>query len=107
MRLPSPISLSCGSSKGCVGANINSTTARHRATTILDLIQTDLLLQSRLDQRSRGHHRSLYVYECYEVLPLVALSRCASVVALESWRQDLHDLEVGYVGFIINACVVV
>jgi hypothetical protein len=49
----SPLSLSCGSSKGCVGANINSTTARRRATAILDLIQTDLLVQSQLDQRSR------------------------------------------------------
>jgi hypothetical protein len=26
------------------------------------------------------------------------------VVAPESLQQDLHDLEVGYVGFIINAC---
>jgi hypothetical protein len=25
-------------------------------------------------------------------------------VAPESLHQDLHDLEVGYVGFIINAC---
>jgi hypothetical protein len=71
---------------------------------ISDLIQTDLLPQSRLDQRSRGHHHSPYVYEYYEVLPLVALSCCAGVVALESWRQDLHDLEVSYVNFIINAC---
>jgi hypothetical protein len=44
------------------------------------------------------------VYEYYEVLPLVVLSHCTGVVALESWRQDLHDLEVGYIGFIINAC---
>jgi hypothetical protein len=29
---------------------------------------------------------------------------CAGVVALVSWRRDLHDLEVSYVGFIINAC---
>jgi hypothetical protein len=27
---------------------------------------------------------------------------CHGVVAL--WRQVIHDLEVGYVGFIINAC---
>jgi hypothetical protein len=26
------------------------------------------------------------------------------LIALVSWRRDLHDLEVGYVGFIINAC---
>jgi hypothetical protein len=26
------------------------------------------------------------------------------VVTLASWRQDLHDLEVGYVVFIVNAC---
>jgi hypothetical protein len=33
----------------------------------------------------------------------VPLSHHAGVVALESWHQDLHDLEVGYVAFIINA----
>jgi hypothetical protein len=33
----------------------------------------------------------------------VALSHCASVVALVSWRRDLHDLEVGYDVFIVNA----
>jgi hypothetical protein len=33
----------------------------------------------------------------------VALIHCTDVVALESWHQDLHDLQVGYVGFIINA----
>jgi hypothetical protein len=33
--------------------------------------------------------------EYAEVLPLVAP---------ESLRQVLHDLEVGYVGYIINAC---
>jgi hypothetical protein len=27
------------------------------------------------------------------------------VIALELPHQDLHDLEVSYVGFIINACV--
>jgi hypothetical protein len=48
------------------------------------LIQTNLLLQSRLDQRSGGRHLSPYVYEYYEVLPLVALSHCASVVATSS-----------------------
>jgi hypothetical protein len=40
------------------------------------------------------------------------LCHCASVVALASWRQGvvalihrvLHDLEVSYVSFIINAC---
>jgi hypothetical protein len=30
---------------------------------------------------------------------------CAGIVAPVSWHQDLHDLEVGYFGFIINACV--
>jgi hypothetical protein len=35
---------------------------------------------------------------------LVALSRYVGVVALVSLHQVLHDLEVGYVGFIINAC---
>jgi hypothetical protein len=28
----------------------------------------------------------------------------AKVIVPESVRQDLYDLEVGYVGFIINAC---
>jgi hypothetical protein len=43
---------------------------------------------------------SLYVYEYYEVLPLVA-----QVVALVlSQYQVLHDHEVGYISFIINAC---
>jgi hypothetical protein len=63
---------------------VNSTAARHCAARIPDLIQTDLLPQSRLDQRSGGHHHSPYVYKYYEVLPLVALSRCVSVVAI-SW----------------------
>jgi hypothetical protein len=42
-----------------------------------------------------------------------ALCRCAGVVTLASWRRGaaalwrrvLHNLEVGYVSFIINACV--
>jgi hypothetical protein len=59
---------------------VNSTVARHHAAGILDLIQTDLLPQAQLDQRSGGHHRSSYVYEYYEVLPFVALSCCAGVV---------------------------
>jgi hypothetical protein len=42
------------------------------------------------------------VFEYYEVLPLVALSHCIDVVALESWRQNLHNLEVGYVEFITS-----
>jgi hypothetical protein len=33
----------------------------------------------------------------------VVLSHCTGVVTLESWRRDLHDHEVDYVGFIINA----
>jgi hypothetical protein len=41
-----------------------------------------------------------------------ALCRCTGVVTLASWRRGaaalwrrvLHDFEVGYVGFIINAC---
>jgi hypothetical protein len=61
-----------------------STTACLHATEILDLIQTDLLPQSRLDQRSGGHHHSPYVYEYYDVSPLVALSRCTGVVAVSS-----------------------
>jgi hypothetical protein len=40
---------------------------------IPNLIQTDLLLQSRLDQRPGDHRCSPYVYEYYEVLPFVAL----------------------------------
>jgi hypothetical protein len=83
---PSPLFLPCGSPKDCAGAKVHSTTARCHAACchaagILNLIQTDLLSQSRLDQRSEGHHRSPYVYEYYEVLPLVALSHCFGVVA--------------------------
>jgi hypothetical protein len=33
-----------------------------------------------------------------------ALSRCAGVVALVPRHRDLHDLEVGYAVFIVNAC---
>jgi hypothetical protein len=54
------------------------------AAGIPDLIQTDLLLQSRLDQRSGGHHHSPYVYEYSEVLPFVQPGRCAGVVATSS-----------------------
>jgi hypothetical protein len=46
----------------------NSNAARQSDVGILDQIQTDLLPQSRLDPRSRRSHRSLYVYEYYEVL---------------------------------------
>jgi hypothetical protein len=34
----------------------------------------------------------------------MTLSRCAGVVALVSRHPDLHDLEVSYVVFIVNAC---
>jgi hypothetical protein len=50
------------------------------------------------------------VYEHYEVLHVrhyvvvLVLSHWHRG-AVELWRRDLHDLEVGYVGFIINACV--
>jgi hypothetical protein len=33
----------------------------------------------------------------------VVPGRCAGILTPVSWRRDLHDLEVGYVGFIINA----
>jgi hypothetical protein len=76
-----------------------STAAHRHAARILDLIQTDLLLQSCLDQRSGGHHRSPYVYKYSEVLPLRH-----RVIAPELSHHDLYDLEVGYIGVIINAC---
>jgi hypothetical protein len=52
VRLPSSLprlSLLCGFLKGYVGAKVISTVARHHDEGILDLIQTDLLPQSRLD----------------------------------------------------------
>jgi hypothetical protein len=55
------LSFPCGSSKDCVGAKVNSSATRCRAARIPDLIQTDLLPQSRLDQRSGGYHRSPYM----------------------------------------------
>jgi hypothetical protein len=38
----------------------------------------------------------------YYVVALVLSHWRQGVVAL--WRRVLHDLEVGYIGFIINAC---
>jgi hypothetical protein len=72
--------------KGLPRSKDYSTAAYRRALGIPDLIQTDLLLQSRLDRRSGSHHHSSYVNEYYEVLPFVALSRSALVVALGSTR---------------------
>jgi hypothetical protein len=66
--------------------------------------KTDLLPQSRLDRRD--WKKSSFTI-CVRVLggaALVVPGCCAGVVALELWHRDLHDLEVGYVGFIINAC---
>jgi hypothetical protein len=45
--------LSPGFSKGRIGAKVNTTTARRRAARIPDLIQIDLLLQSRVNRRSQ------------------------------------------------------
>jgi hypothetical protein len=104
MRLPSPLSLSCGSPKGCVGARSNPPLHTVVLREFWIRSKTDLLLQSRLDQRDRK--KSSFTI-CVRVLGgavLVAPGRCAGVVALESWRQDFHDFEVGYGGFIINAC---
>jgi hypothetical protein len=109
VRLPLSLHLSfpCGSPKGYVGMKVNSTVARHQVAEILDLIQTDLLSQSRLDQKSRGHHCSPYVYEFYEVLPLVALSRCAYVVATSRSTRPCGQLRQlhyqGLCGSVIHA----
>jgi hypothetical protein len=57
----------------------SSTTAHHRAARIPDRIQTDLLPQSRLDQRFGGHHHLLYMYEYSEGAALCgngSLRRC-------------------------------
>jgi hypothetical protein len=70
----------------------------------MDLIQTDLLPQSRLNQRD--WKKSSFTI-CVRVLggaALVAPGRRTGIVALVSWHRDLHDLDVGNVGFIINAC---
>jgi hypothetical protein len=34
----------------------------------------------------------------------VVPGHCTGIVAPVSWHRDFYDLEVGYVGFIINAC---
>jgi hypothetical protein len=54
-------------------------------------------------------HGALYVCEYYEVLHM---RHYVGTSMLSHWRhgavtllhQDLHDLEVGYIIFIINAC---
>jgi hypothetical protein len=57
----------------------------------------------QLESQQRGTLLSV-INDYYKVLPLVALSHCTGVVTLESLRMDQHYLEVGYIGFIINAC---
>jgi hypothetical protein len=73
------LSVPCGSLKGCIGAKVNPPL---HAVVLQDFVSDPnyQLPQSRLDQRSRGHHHSPSVYEYYEVLPLVALSHCIGVV---------------------------
>jgi hypothetical protein len=54
--------------EGYVGVKDYSTAARHRAAKFPIPIQTNLLLQSLLDRRSRGHRQLPYVCEYSEVL---------------------------------------
>jgi hypothetical protein len=103
MRISSPLSL-MWLPKGLRRREVNSTAAHRRAAVIPDLIQTNLLPQSQLDQRDRK--KSSFTV-CVRVLggaALVAPGCCARIVAPVSWCRDLHDLQVGYADFIINAC---
>jgi hypothetical protein len=69
MHHPSPLSLSIvWLPEGLRGSEGDSSAARRSAMGILDQIQTDLLLQSCLDLKSRRSHHSPYVYEYYKVL---------------------------------------
>jgi hypothetical protein len=61
-------SLPCIYLEGYVGVKDYSTTARRRAAKFPVPIQTNLLPQSLLDRRSRGHRRLPYVCEYSEVL---------------------------------------
>jgi hypothetical protein len=64
-----------------------------------DLIQTNLLPQSRMDQPE------VIIVHRICMKPWKVLTLWHQVVApVLSQHQVLHDLEVGFVGFIINAC---
>jgi hypothetical protein len=73
-----------------------TTAARHHAVEFPNPVRSHLLPQSQLDLGLRGSYWSSYVCEYTEVPPLVAP---------ESLCQVRHDLEVGYISYIINACV--
>jgi hypothetical protein len=68
--------------EGLRRSEVNSTTARHHAAGIPDLIQTDLLPQSRLDREIPEevivHHMCMKL----RGVALVALIRCAGVIIL-------------------------
>jgi hypothetical protein len=97
------LSLSRGSPKGCVGA---------RATPPLhdEVLQKFRIGSKPIYFRNLGWIRIQKESLCAIRVRVLrgtaraALRCCASVVALVSLRRDLHDLEVGYVIFIVNAC---
>jgi hypothetical protein len=86
----------------------DSTATRLSAAGIPDRIQTDLLPQSRLDpdpdlEGVIMHRTCTSTTRCC-TRGTMSLRRCCRTGVVAPWRQDLHDLEVGYVVFIVNAC---
>jgi hypothetical protein len=74
---PSPPSLSLvWLPEGLHRSKGNSIAAQRSTVRILDRIQTELLLQSRLDSRSGRSHHSPYVYMYYEVCTCGTNSLC-------------------------------
>jgi hypothetical protein len=104
MRLPSPLSLSCGSPKGCIGAKSNTPLHAVMLGEFRIQSKTDLLPQSRLDWRGRKKSSFAVCVRVLEGVALVASGHCVGIVAPVLWLQDLHDLEVDYIDFIINTC---
>jgi hypothetical protein len=85
--------------EGLRRSKVNSAAAHHRAAEILDPIQTDLLPQSQLGRRPKEVIIHRMCMSTWKVLLLHWV-----IAPVLSQHQVLHDLEVGYVGFIINAC---
>jgi hypothetical protein len=105
MRLFSPLSL-MWLPEGLRQSEDDSIAARRSATGISDWIQTDLLPQSRMDPDLEGVivRRLCASTTRYCTCDTMSLRRCYRTGAVALLCRDLHDLEVGYVVFIVNAC---
>jgi hypothetical protein len=99
------LSLSCGSPKGFIGARSNPLLHTVVLREFWIRSKTDLLPQSRLDQRDRKKSSFTVFVQVLGGAALVSPGHSTGIFALVSLRRDLHDLEVGYVDFIINDCV--